>query len=221
MRFIVWFSYIIRHQKVKERAAMKKIFLCDKLVRDKVQQRYHAQGIDGVYRVLNSAERCDYAKKKVLEESQEAINALQAKNISHAVSELADVIQAAQALLELKQESHTELFSSAILATFLESPEKNEGSEAIAEQLINQAHNLQQSTEPSLERDILNICFVVIRFAKSLGYHLESFKQVFEKKQQEKGSFQTWTCLSQITLPEDNPKFQSYAKRYPMLDTLE
>jgi predicted house-cleaning noncanonical NTP pyrophosphatase (MazG superfamily) len=200
---------------------MKKIFLCDKLVRDKTQQKYHAQGIDGVYRVLSSAERCDYARKKVLEEAQEALAEMQAGHLAHAVSELSDVIQAAQAILELKQEAHMDLFSSAILATFLKSPEKNKESETIAEQLMQNAHNLQQSTAPSLERDTLNVCFIAIRLAKSLGYNLESFKQVFEKKQEEKGSFQTWTCLSQITLPEDNPKFQAYAKRYPMLDTLE
>ena len=197
---------------------MKKIFLCDKLVRDRVQALNQAQHIEGVYRVLGVAERPTYAKKKVLEEAQEVLQALDRQDKLHALGELADVIQAAQPLFELKSQEHFNLFSSSILANFLEQKSTNETETKVAHQLVHQATMLQET--PTLERDVMQICFTSVRLVQALGYHVQDLEKEFTRKQKEKGAFQTWTCLTQITLPQEHPKFLIYTQRYPMLDAV-
>ncbi|PPE03930.1 hypothetical protein [Holospora curviuscula] len=197
---------------------MKKIFLCDKLVRDRVQALNQEHNIEGVYRVLALAERSTYAKKKILEEAQEALEDLTHHNTLHALSELSDVVQAAQALLCLNHQEQFNFFSSSILTNFLEQKHPHETELNIAQHLVHQAHILQQSS--TLERDLMNICFTTIRLVQALGYTIQDLEKEFTRKQQEKGTFHTWTCLSQITLPQEHPKFLSYTQRYPTLDTV-
>ncbi|ETZ05036.1 MULTISPECIES: nucleoside triphosphate pyrophosphohydrolase family protein [Holospora] len=196
---------------------MKKIFLCDKLVRDRAQSLNSAQDLEGVYRVLGLAERPTYAKKKILEEAQEALDDLEHHNKTHGLSELADVIQAAQALLELNNEINFDFFSSSILSNFLERLNVSHEKELeTAQLLVNQAKILKET--PTSERDVINICLTVIKLTKILGYSSKDLEKEFFRKEKEKGAFKTWTCLTQITLPQEHPKFLNYSQRYPMLD---
>ncbi|WP_156918987.1 hypothetical protein [Holospora obtusa] len=196
---------------------MKKIFLCDKLIRDKVQSLNNDQRIEGVYRVLGLAERATYAKKKILEEAQEVLDDIHHHDKVHALSELADIVQAAQALLELNNQPNFDFFASPILKNFLDQTQTAHESELdIAQHLVKQAEILQET--PTLEREIINLCLTVIKATKALDYTEDDLKKEFARKQQIKGVFKTWTCLSQITLSQEHPKYLHYSQRYPMLD---
>lgn len=75
-------------------------FLCEKLTRDKTQDRYRTDGGALETRTLNDAEFSRELNKKLLEETNEVI---QAKNRSELIAELADVQEVLRAIAAFNQ----------------------------------------------------------------------------------------------------------------------
>lgn len=86
-------------------------FLCEKLVRDKTADRYHADGAVLNYRTLNDIEFARELNKKLLEEATEVV---QAKDRRETLSELADVHEVLKTIAEFNGISLEEIEASRL-----------------------------------------------------------------------------------------------------------